>query len=180
MNHTRMVMISILMCSSTLVQADAANGQESDELAQVNTFSFLVGDWDCTGKVLAHGQVLAHSTTAQVHGSKVVDGHWILFRYDENKTTENPRPFHIDQYFGYDPAIKHFVSVALDTGGYFSETSAGWISDSITFDEMTDGKIIGHDTFTRRSQDEISHTGRSMDKDERWIETDEEICRRTR
>lgn len=180
MNHTTLAMLSALVCCSTLTPADAVPGQETDVLSQVDKFSFLVGDWNCTGKVLAHGRIAAHPTSAQAHGTRVVEGRWILFRYDEDKTAGNPRPFYIDQYFGYDTDTKRFVSVALDSGGYFSETSPAWDGDSITFDETAAGKVVGHDTFARKSQDQISHVGRDLNKEGQWVETDEEICRKTR
>lgn len=180
MNRTTLAILSVLACAPTFASADAAKAQDSDLLARVGTFGFLAGDWTCTGRVFAHGNVPARSTTARVQGMSVVGGRWVLFRYDEDNTAENPRPFHIDQYFGYDPKTRQFVSVALDSGGYFSETSPGWTGDSIVFDETEGGKIVGHDTFTRGGQDEFSHTGRSLEADGKWVETDQETCHRAR
>lgn len=173
-------MLVAFACCAASVPVNAADGQESGEQSQVDKLGFLMGDWDCTGRVFAHGNISAHTTTAYAHGTKVVDGHWILFRYDEVRTAENPRPFHIDQYFGYDHDTKLFVSVALDIGGYFTETTPDSAGDSISFDETDEGKVIGHDTFAKKSQDEIMHTGRSQDKNGKWVETDEEICRLVR
>lgn len=180
MNHTALTMLAALACFLIPIHADAAPELENDVQLQVDRLSFLIGNWDCTGRVFTHGKATAHPTVGHVHAAKVVDGHWILFSYDEDKTTENPRPFHIDQYFGYDPGTKTFVSVALDVGGYFSETTSEFAGDSISFDQVADGKVIGHDIFTRRTQDEISHTGKDLDKKGRWVESDEEICHRTR
>lgn len=180
MNHTALAMLAVLVCSPILVQAADGSGQESNAQTQIDKYSFLLGDWNCAGRVFAHGKIAAHLTTAQAHGTKVVDNRWILFRYDEETTAENPKPFHIDQYFGYDLDSRQFVSVALDTGGYFSETSPELVGDSISFDETTDGKIVGHDSFSKMSQDEILHVGRSLNNEGKWVETDEEICRKAR
>lgn len=180
MNHTTLALLTVLACSATAADAVSASAQANEVQAQVDKLGFLTGDWACSGKVFAHGSVTAHPTTAQAHGAKVVDGHWILFRYDEDKTAENPRPFHIDQYLGYDSATRRFVSVALDTVGYFSETTPDLSGDSITFDETDAGKVVGHDTFARTNPDEISHTGRNLDKAGNWIKTDTEVCHRVR
>jgi hypothetical protein len=178
MKQTTLAMLTMLICTSALLTVNDAYAQEDDALSQVNQFSFLIGDWNCSGHVFAHGTSLAHATTARVHGEKAAGGHWILFRYDEDKTAVNPKPFHIDQYFGYDSTMKKFVSVAVDVGGYFSETGSGWSGNSITFDEIADDKIIGHDIFTRNGQVEISHSGADLDKEGKWIKTDEETCHR--
>jgi len=174
--------LTILAALGGIPLATSCEGVYADDAVAppIGQFSFLVGEWECTGRVFAHGTVPAHATTAHVHGEEAAGGRWVLFRYDEAPTAQDPRPFHIDQYFGYDPAIKKFVSVAVDVGGYFSETSPGWVGDSITFEEVTDGNIVGHDTFIRRGQDEIAHSGEDKDKQGQWIKTDEETCHRAR
>lgn len=178
----RYLRLTILAALGGISLATPLEDAHADDVVAppVGQFSFLVGEWECTGQVFAHGTVQAHATTARMHGEKAAGGQWVLFRYDEIATAQDPKPFHIDQYFGYDPTLKKFVSVAVDVVGYFSETSPGWVGDSITFEEGTDGNIVGHDTFTRRGQDEISHSGEDKDKQGRWIKTDEETCHRAR
>ena len=178
MKHTIPAMLAMLVCTSAPLAVDDAYAQEPGAPSQLDQFSFLVGDWNCSGQVFAHGTRLAHATSARAHGEKAAGGHWVLFRYDEDETAANPKPFHIDQYFGYDPAVKKFVSVAVDTVGYFSEASTGWSGNSITFDEVVDAVVVGHDTFTRDRQDEISHSGADKDKAGNWVKTDEETCHR--
>ena len=178
MKQKTLVMPTILICAMSSLIATATYAQQDDASSPVEQFRFLIGHWTCTGQVFAHGTLLAHATTAKVIGEEAAGGHWILFRYDEDRTAVNPRPFHIDQYFGYDSHVKRFVSVAVDVGSYFSETSTGWNGNSITFDEITDGGITGHDTFARNGQNEISHSGEDKNKEGEWIKTDEETCRR--
>lgn len=180
MKLTTLAMLTMLVCISASLAVNDTLAQEDGAASQVGQFSFLVGDWNCTGQVFAHGASLAHATTARVHGEKAAGGHWVLFRYDEDKTAVNPRPFHIDQYFGYDSTLKKVVSVAVDVGGYFSETSPGWSGNTITFDEIADDRIIGHDTFTKNGQNEISHSGEDKNKQGEWIKTDAETCHRVR
>ena len=178
MKRATFAMLTMLVCASAPLTVDEAYGQEPGDPSQLGQFDFFVGDWNCTGQVFAHGTTSARATSARAHGEKAAGDRWVLFRYDEVKTAANQRPFHIDQYFGYDPAAKTFVSVAVDTGGYFTETSPGWNGDSITFDEVADGAVVGHDTFTRNRQGEITHSGADKDKDGNWIKTDEETCHR--
>lgn len=180
MKHMTLLTLTLLVCAATPPAVNDVYAQEPGTSSPVDQFSFLVGDWNCTGRVFTHGTSLAHATSARAHGESAAGGHWVLFRYDEDKTVANPRPFHIDQYFGYDPTAKKFISVAVDVGGYFSEMGPGWNGDSITFDEGTDGNSIGHDTFTRNGRDEISHSGSDKDKEGKWIKTDEETCHRVR
>ena len=176
---TLVILTTLIGAVSSLIVSDTYAQQDS-ALPQVDQFRFLIGNWTCTGQVFAHGTILAHATAARVIGEEAAGGHWILFRYDEDKTAENPRPFHIEQYFGYDSHVSKFVSVAVDVGSYFSETSAGWNGNSITFDEISDGEVVGHDTFTKNGQDEISHAGADKNKAGEWIKTDEETCHRVR
>ena len=180
MKYMSLGILIMLACASAPLTAGDAYAADAANPSPLDPFRFMVGEWDCTGQVYAHGTVLARPTRARVHGEEAAGGHWVLFRYDEIQTAENPRPFHIDQYFGYDPATKQYVSVAVDVGGYFAETGSGWSGDSITFDESADGKVIGHDTFTKKGQDEISHSGTDMDKEGKWIKTDEETCHRSK
>lgn len=179
MKRTTLTILAALVCASAPLAVQQVSAQTTGAPSQFDQLSFFVGDWNCTGKLLAHGRTPAHATTARVHGEKAVGGHWILIRYDENQTAANPKPFHVDQYFGYDSTRKQFVTVAADVSGYFSGNSPGWSGNSITFDETTDGKSSGfRDTFTKNGQNEISHSGTEQDKDGKWIKTDEEICRK--
>lgn len=178
MKHTTPAMLTMLVCAVGALAVAAAPAPESGGPPGAGRFDAFVGDWDCSGQVFAHGAALAHATEARAHGEQAAGGRWVLFRYDEVKTAANPKPFHIDQYFGYDPAAKQFVSVAVDTVGHFSETAPGWSGDTITFDEVADGKVVGHDTFTLDGRDGISHSGADRNKEGEWIKTDEETCRR--
>ncbi|HVC38144.1 MAG TPA: hypothetical protein VNF46_07055, partial [Gammaproteobacteria bacterium] len=150
MKRTALAMLTALVCTLAPLTIKQAYAQEADASAQFDQFSVFVGDWNCTGKHLAHGKTPAHATTARLHGEQAVGGQWILIRYDENKSAVNPKPFHVDEYFGYNSTRKQFVTVAAANSGYFSGASPGWSDNSITFDEAADGKSTGsRDTFTR-------------------------------
>src|SRR5512146_226470 len=159
MKCTTLAMVTVLGCASAAT-SEQAHAQNSDA-AQPGQFDFMVGDWNCTGTSFASGSRPAHATTARAHGEKAVGDQWVVIRYDEDKTAPNPNPFHVHQYFRYDPAAKHFVTVGVDSAeaSGFTGISPGWSGDAITFEESTGGKPSGfRDTFTRGAN-EISHAG---------------------
>lgn len=117
------------------------------------------------------------STTAR----KYWTGRWVEIHYDEDQTVVNPKPFRIVQYFGYDATSKRYLTVSVDnmSGGYTTGTSAGWKAGSITFDESESGKpASSRDIFTSDDAGLSSHTGMMLDKNGKWIKTDEETCKR--
>ena len=145
---------------------------------QLNSF---IGDGTCTGQVMAMGKDPGHATTGKYHGEKTLDGHWIVIRYDEDQSATNPKPFHVQQYFSYDPANKRFIAVAFDNGspGYSTGVSSGWKGDTFTVDETQPvaGKtVVFRDTFTRSGSNMSGHTGTMRDKHGKWVKTDEETC----
>ena len=125
-----------------------------------------------------------HTTSGKFHGEKMLGDHWLVIRYDENTTAPNSKPYHVVQYFGYDPKVGRFVDVVLDNSGssYGAGTSSGWQGDVITFENMdaTGGNHgLFRDVFTRRGAKVVSHAGYWRDKHGKWIKADEEICSRT-
>lgn len=163
---------AVLAISPALAAGDAPAGTPS----QIDQLGDFLGDSICTGNLLmAMGETPAHATTARLHGEKTLDGNWIVIHYDEDQTAANPKPYHIAQYFGFDSKTKQFVAAAFDNSGssYSTETSAGWKGDSITFDETP---ATDRDTFTRNGSKELMHTGTMLDKNKKWVKTDEETC----
>ena len=162
-------------------RAVAQQGAPPAELAQLGVF---IGNWACSGQLLATAQYPAHTTTAELHAEKMVDGHWILLRYDEDRTAANPHPYHVAQQLSYDAAGKRFVSIAVDNvSGSRNSTgsSPGWRGDAMTFDEAMEvnGKHMdSRDTFTKNDRGEISHMGSAQDASGKWVPMDKETCHR--
>ena len=148
-----------------------------------NALDSFVGDGTCTGNLLmAMGKTPAHATTAKYHGEKTLDGLWVVVHYDEDQTAANPKPYHVQQYFGYDADTKRYIAVAFDNSGagYSLGTSAGWKGDTFTVDEhesMDDKAVSYRDVFTRTGSGMSSHTGTMKDKNGNWVKTDHEDCK---
>ena len=167
-----------LAVSSSIGQAIAEDLNSPSPMDQLGKF---VGEGTCTGNLLAMGKSLGHATNGRYHGEKTLDGHWVVIRYDEDKTDANPKPFHVQQYFGYDAEKKVFVAVAFDnmSPGYSPATSSGWKGDTFTLEYTAsiDGKMVSlRDVFTSDAAKKI-HTGMMRDQRGEWVKTDEETCR---
>jgi hypothetical protein len=179
MKRTTLAMLTALVCASAPT-SEQAYAQNSDAAAQLDQFDFMVGDWNCTGTLFASGTRPAHATTARAHGEKTLDDQWVMVRYDEDKTSANPSPFHVHQYFRYDPAGKQFKTVGIDSAeaSGFVGVSHGWSGNSMVFEESTGGKTSeSRDTFSKGTN-ELSHSGTALDKNKKWVKTDEETCHR--
>lgn len=179
MKPTTLAMLTALVCASTPFSEQAC-AQGTGAATQLDQLDFMVGDWTCTGTFFG-GTTPAHATTARAHGERAVGDQWVVVRYDEDKTAANPNPFHVHQYFRYDPAGKHFVTVGVDSAGDsgFTGISPGWSGDAMTFEESMGGKPSGfRDTFTKGTNG-MSHSGTARDKkSKKWVKTDEETCHR--
>ncbi|MBS0488249.1 MAG: DUF1579 family protein [Proteobacteria bacterium] len=179
MNRINFTLLASMICMSSALLAGQVAAQDqptagSDPLAK------FIGSGTCTGNVLAMGKKPGHANAGKFRGEKTLDGHWVVIHYDEDQSTANPKPFHVAQYFSYDPEKKRYVTVSLynSDSAYSIGTSAGWKGDSITFDESTDGKPASfRDIFTTGKAGLSSHTGMERDKHGKWIKTDEESCK---
>lgn len=179
MKPIRLTFCLALACAAPLLGHGLAVAQDTMP-AQLDQLSGFVGDGACTGSLMMKP---GHSTTGKFHGEKMLGDHWVAIRYDEDATPSNSRPYHVAQYFSYDAKGGHFVDVLLDNSGeiYSTGISSGWQGDAMTFEntDLTTGSHpLFRDVFTRRGAVVISHTGYERDKSGKWIETDEEVCKR--
>jgi hypothetical protein len=181
MTRTRLAVVVVLICTSAPFAVSQALARQAGASSPADQLDGFVGDGVCTGKMMAIGKNPGHVMSGRVHGEKTLDGHWAVIHYAEERTASNPKPFSIDQYVGYDPAGKHFVTVLFDnTGaGYATGVSSGWTGNTITFDETVwiGGKRASvQDVFTNGDSGMSSHTGKLRDTKGKWITTDEESC----
>jgi Protein of unknown function (DUF1579) len=170
-----------LVCTAASLLVGQAIADDAKTPSPMDELGKFVGVGTCTGNVLAMGKSSGHATTGKYHGEKTLDGHWIVIHYDEDKTDVNPTPYHVQQYFSYDPEKKMFVAVAFDNmgPGYSPATSAGWKGDTFTLEytASVDGKTVSmRDVFTHNAA-ENSHTGMMRDKSGEWVKTDKETCK---
>jgi hypothetical protein len=177
-------LLAALVCTSASLAVHNASAQTAGTPSQLDQLSAFIGDGKCAGHVMAMEKNPGHASVGHVHGEKTLDGNWIVIHYDEVQTTENKKPYHVVQYFGYDTKKKQFTSVVLDNSGtsYGTGISSGWKDDTFTVDNTTsvDGKNASYrDVFTRKGASELSHAGTMRDKNGKWIKTDEETCQKS-
>ena len=180
MKPTATTLYAAIACTSSLLYLGPAGAQDKMS-AQLDQLSGFVGEGTCTGNLLAAKS--PHPTSARYHAEKTLGDHWIMLRYDEAASSSNSRPYHVAQFFGYDPKAGHFVDVLLDNSGesYGAGTSSGWQGDVITFENSVLSSKSHHlfrDVFTRQGAKVVSHTGYERDKSGKWVKTDHEICKR--
>lgn len=180
MKSTTIAMASAIVCTAVSLGIGSALAQDIKSSAPLDQLSEFVGDGTCSGHVMAMGKAPAHATTGKYHGEKTLDGHWIVIHYDEDQTAANPKPFHLQQFFGYDAAKKRYVAVLFENSNetYATGTSQGWKGDTATFDESMGGESgMFRDVFTRGASGMASHAGWMKDKSGKWVKTDEENCK---
>lgn len=179
MKPTASTLCAAIACASSLLCLGPAGAQNTMS-SPLDQLSDLVGDGTCTGNLLIKP---GHSTTAKVHGEKVLGGRWIVIHYDEAATSANSKPYHVAQYFTYDAKAGHFTDVLLDNSGgnYATGSSSGWQGDVITFenDVLANGRhYVFRDAFTRHNTNLLAHTGYQRDQNGKWVKTDEEVCKK--
>lgn len=182
MKHKTWFVLGTLACLSTYLAIPDASAQKDDATSRVDQLGVPVGDFSCTGNLMKTAKRPGYPTVAHLHVEKVLDGHWIVFHYDEEQTAENSKPYHVVQYIGYDEGSKRYVSTTIDnTGaGYTGGISTGLVGNVITVDENVpaDDGTAYRDTFTKTA-DDLTHTGTLRGKDKKWVKTDEETCHKS-
>jgi len=181
MERTSLAILAALICTAAPFAIGQASAQQAGASSSSGKLDDFVGAGTCTGNMQAMGKNPAHATTGRFHAEKTLDGNWAVIHYDEDKTAANPKPFSVTQYFGYDAAKQHYVTVVFDNSGagYGTGTSPGWKGDTITFDEMVPmgGKRVAfREVFTKSGSSLSAHTGMMQDKNGKWVKADEETC----
>lgn len=180
MKRTSLAILAALVCMSAASADGQASGQQTGASSPSDQLYRFVGDGTCTGQNMAMGKDPGHVTTGKFHGEKTLDGHWVVIRYDQDRTAAIPKPYHVAQYIGYDAVKKQFIAVTFDNSGgpYAMGTSQGWKGGTIEFDETAPGAEIPsfRDIFTNGDSGVATHTGMMQDKNGQWVKTDEETC----
>jgi hypothetical protein len=176
-SRTQTALLLALAFSTPPLLAQGTAGPPA-EVSQLSTF---VGDWQCTGQILAKGSRPAHATAAEGHGMNALGGHWMEFSYKEKKTSANPTPYNVAGYMGYDAMKKQYVQTIVDNyGSYGPSFSDGWKNDTLTFEGSTntsDGKaMLMRDHFVRKGGNGFVHFTEGQGPDGKWSKPDEETC----
>ncbi|HVT31088.1 MAG TPA: DUF1579 family protein [Rhodanobacteraceae bacterium] len=184
MKRSMSVLLGALACASAPIMIPHATAENADALSQLDPL-FPTGDYTaCSGNLMASAKHPGHATTGRARVERVLGGQWITIRYDEDRTAANPQPYSVVQYIRYDAAGKRFATVVLDNtrsgAPYSTGVSSGLNGSTMTFDETLAGDQESkyRDTFTKDG-DTFTHTGTVLDKDKKWVKTDEETCRKS-
>ncbi len=115
-----------------------------------SSMMFLTGTWNCTQ--MLRGKARPDSSTTTVS----MDGMWMVTQdtappFDQYRTAT----INGTSYIGYDPTIKQWVQLGVDTGGgYGMGTSPGWQGNTMTWtakglDGSSSTDVITKDSDTK-------------------------------
>jgi hypothetical protein len=177
MKSTTLVILTALGCAATPFTVAVA-AEKVDARHELDRLDVPLGDMTCTGQTMATDKRPGYPTRAHLHVEKDLDGYWVAFHYDEEKTAENANPYHVVQYIGFDEKSKRFGSATMDSSGAGPTlgTSPGWEGNTMTVEEQVPGGAY-RDAFSKTA-DGLAHTGTMQGKDKKWVKTDEETCRK--
>lgn len=171
--RVRLTIIILLVATSAFAQSATD---------QLKTLQGFIGNWKCSGRALASEMGPEHATNGTVTIKWILNAKWLEIRYAEEKTTNNPNPYAIVAYWGYDTGSKKLVAGTVDNmGGYSTQESTGWNGDQLVFtgvSHMGPTTPQGRDNFTRKGANEISHSFEMQDGAGGWKKLDEETCKK--
>ncbi len=135
-------------------------GKEISDLAKG-----MKGSWKCDGKVGPEGK--QRPTKLTVQWGAELDGFWVVGKFAEAKTKDNPMPYKAASYISFDEAGKQFVRTDFDNfGGWAQMTSkpgeAGkmeWTGEGV----MMGQKMAQKETITSKSDKEVEIAGQGGD-----------------
>jgi hypothetical protein len=93
-----------------------------------SSMMFLTGTWNCTQ--MLRGKTRPDTSTTTIG----MDGAWMVSQdtappFDQYRTVA----IHGTSYIGYDPTIKRWVALGVDSGGgYFLASTPGWQGNTMT------------------------------------------------
>src|SRR5262245_31236675 len=93
----------------------------AESAAQMQSLSYLLGDFECHGEVLDTPFSTRHAFTRFLHGTMDLDGHWFFMRIDEVQTPEHPRPLRCNWQMTFDRSAQCFVSLWTDNMGRWAK-----------------------------------------------------------
>lgn len=181
MRKTSVCLVALFALS--LAAASVSSAQTMPKPSpEMDKVKWMVGNWQCTGKMMASPMGPEHPTEATVAAEMTLDGAWLLAHYREKKTAQNAMPVSGDEYWTYDNAEKMWDRIAVDSmGGFATGTAKGWEKGAIAWssDGMMGGqKMKFRDTYNRKSFKEISYVGEIGSADGKWTKGAEGTCKK--
>jgi len=147
--------------------------------AEMSQLAFFEGSWSCEGKMFATpmGPAGEMKSTAEIR--KDLDGFFQTGTIKGN--SPNMPPFEGRFYATYDPGMKRFVMLWVDTmGGWAQNTSTGWKGDVMVYEgdgHMGGQTFKGRDTFTKSGTTGMKHSWQ-MQVNGKWTPAGEETCQK--
>lgn len=117
-----------------------------------SSMMFLTGTWTCTQ--MLRGKQRPDTSTTTIG----LDGAWMVTQ-DTAPPFDQYRTFTIrgTSYTGYDPTIKKWVSIGVDSGGgYFLSSTPGWQGNTMTSSGTGLDGSSGSDVLTKVSDTETN------------------------
>src|SRR5688572_7696065 len=164
--------------TSTPPTAPSGPPPPAAELAQLKVFA---GKWTCTGKTLDTPYGKAHPISATMDNKVDLNGYWHMWRYAEKKTKDNPTPYVMASFVGFDATKKALVRTDVDGLGMITHLSTnGFDGDKIVFagDVMGPQKTQFRDSMTKKSPKEISSVLEMTGPDGKWLTLAETTCKK--
>lgn len=102
--------------------------------AELLQLKALEGKWKCTGKTVDTPFGAGHPTVGTMDLKSDLNGYWRSLRYEEKKSKENPTPYAMTSYIGFDGGKKQLLRTDIDNLGMVSHlASKGFEGDAIVF-----------------------------------------------
>lgn len=148
--------------------------------AELGQLKPLDGKWTCTGKTLETPYGTAHTISATMENKSDLNGYWRLWRYTEKKTKDNPTPYVMASFVGFDPQQKVLVRTDVDGLGMITHLSTkGWDGDKIVFEgAVGPAKVPFRETLTKKSDKQITGLQEMKGADGNWIALAETTCKK--
>jgi hypothetical protein len=124
-----------------------------------SSMMFLTGTWTCTQ--MLRGKTRPDTSTTTVG----MDGMWMIAQdtappFDQYRTVA----INGTTYTTYDPTIKQWVSLGVDSGGgYGTSTSPGWQGNTITWTTKGLDGSSGTDVITKNSDTQTTDASSATD-----------------
>jgi hypothetical protein len=131
--------------------------------AELDQLKYFEGTWKCAGKQPAGPFGPEHDYKSSFKMKKDVDNFWIALEYEQKKSKVHPLPIKAKGFVGWDSVAKKFVTIGVDnTGGWITESSAGWEGDKLIFSgdgSMMGQKVSFRETYAKKTDKAFLWTG---------------------
>jgi len=148
--------------------------------AEMSNLKFFDGSWSCSGDGAMEPGGPMMKMNSSVKSQSDLGGFWQSGTV--KGTTPGMPPFEGMFHMTWDAAARQYVMLWVDNMGAWSQTRAsGWTGDKMVFSgegQMGDQKMAMRDTFTRKADGNLGHTGEMQVKGQ-WMKMMDETCRKS-